>query len=201
MDLGSARVMTGVGAILAGVGFLGYGVLGVVGMVIFLMGIIEIANNLHDNSLRNDAITWFILTVVAFAIFIISFFLLFLIHNPTFSMLVMIITHAIGMPGVYYGRNGVSGFVYTPFTELLQFMELIMAAGIFASIPLIASSVFMYRIARRTYTYTGSDYVRIGGLLYIVGSVLTPIIIGLVLLLIAWLMIGIALLTTEVKHP
>ncbi|WP_243677801.1 DUF996 domain-containing protein [Vulcanisaeta distributa] len=71
MDLGSARVMAGVGAILACVGFLGYGVLGVVGMVIFLVGIIEVANNLHDNSLRNNAIIWFILTVVAFAVFII----------------------------------------------------------------------------------------------------------------------------------
>ncbi|GAB6947257.1 hypothetical protein JCM16161A_13870 [Vulcanisaeta sp. JCM 16161] len=201
MDLGSARVLAGVGAILAGVGFLGYGVLGVVGMVIFLVGIIEIANNLRDNTLRNDAITWFILTIVAFAVFITGLFLLFFIHNPAFSMLVMIMTHAIGMPGVYYGRNGVSGFVYTPFTEFLQFMELIMVVSIFASIPLIASSVFMYRITKKTHAYTGSNYVRIGGLLYVIGAALTPIVIGLILLLIAWIMIGAALLTTEVKHP
>ncbi|MGC9180691.1 MAG: DUF996 domain-containing protein [Vulcanisaeta sp.] len=200
MDLNSARITAGIGAILAGVGLLGYGVLGVVGMVIFLVGIVEVANNLRDNMLRNDVITWFILAITAFVVFIVGIFLLFFIHNPAFSMLVMIIVHAIGMPGVYYGHNGVYGFVYTPFTELLQFMELIMVVGIFASIPLIISSIFMYRITKRTYVYTGSNYVRIGGLLYVIGAILAPIIVGLVLLLIAWVMIGTALLTTELKH-
>ncbi|ADN50439.1 DUF996 domain-containing protein [Vulcanisaeta distributa] len=201
MDLNNAKVVAGIGAVLAGVGFLGYGALGIAGIVMFLVGIIEIAGNLRDNALRSDAIAWFILTIVAFAVFIVGLFLLFFIHNPAFSMVVMMIAHAIGIPGVHYGPSGIVGYTYTQFTELLQLMELVMIVGAFASIPLIISAAFMYRIARRTYAYTGSDYVRIGGLLYIVGAVLMPVFIGLILLLIAWLMIGIALLTTEIKRP
>lgn len=74
MDLNNAKVVAGIGAVLAGVGFLGYGALGIVGIVMFLVGgIIEIAGNLRDNALRSDAIAWFILTIVAFAVFIVAY--------------------------------------------------------------------------------------------------------------------------------
>ncbi len=73
MDLNNAKVVAGIGAVLAGVGFLGYGALGIVGIVMFLVRIIEIAGNLRDNALRSDAIAWFILTIVAFAVFIVAY--------------------------------------------------------------------------------------------------------------------------------
>jgi len=179
MSFDSAKVLAGVGAILAGVGVFGYVVPSIIGIILFLIGMLELANYFNDSRLRSDIIYWFIFGLIALILLASGIMALVVVYHPA------IVTH----PMIPY-----SGMRFI-FPGLLTLVIFIIIAAVF----FLLSAIYLRRAMETMSTRTNESLFSTGGLIYLIGAVLTFIVIGVFIIMIAWIIIGVALLS--VKEP
>lgn len=174
MSFDTGKILTGIGAILAGIGIFGYGILSIVGIILFLIGMLELAGYYNDGDLRRSTILWFVFGIVAAIILVVGIFTVFM----TFF------TH------VYMFRM----IPYTHPTALPALGTLILTV-VLTAIFLIISAIFLRRAMDIMAKRSGESLFNTGGLLYLIGAILTFVVIGIFLVIIAWIIIGVAALS------
>ena len=184
MSLETGKILAGVGAILAGVGMFGYVIPAIVGLILFLVGMIELADALNEPGIKDNTVKWFIFSILALIVLAIGVLvgLLSMIPIPPFNM---------------YRQAGPFHALYTIHSVwVLAWIAifLVVAAVLFILSARYLSNA-MDGLARRT----GEGLFRVGGRLYFIGAVLTIIVIGVILIPIAFIIIGIALLVVKIS--
>lgn len=167
MDPEIAKILAGVGSILAAAGPLMHGVVGIVGVVLLLVGLISLADYYGDQSMRNDAVYWFIYAVIA------------------------VIVLAIGASvGVFSLGVLMSGHLLASLLTLAGVIVVVVIAWIFYLLSAKRFRGAMSAMAKKS----NEGLFETAGTLYYWGAVLTIIIVGLVLLFIAYILAGVAFL-------
>ncbi|MEZ0248900.1 MAG: DUF996 domain-containing protein [Thermoproteus sp.] len=167
MEAELARILAGVGAILAAVGPFGYGVVGIIGVVLLLVGLVSLADFYGDQAMRNDAVYWFIFAVIAVIVLAVAFSLGFISVGALMS-----------------GRLFTGGF------GLVAFIVAVVLGWIFYLMSARRYRNVMSAMAKRS----GENLFETAGTLYFWGAVLTIILVGVILLLIANILAGVAFL-------
>ncbi|MEL9990062.1 MAG: DUF996 domain-containing protein [Thermoproteus sp.] len=167
MEAEMAKILAGVGAILAALGPLGRGVVGLIGAVLLLVGLISLADFYGDQAMRNDAVYWFIFVVIAIIVLAVAFSL-----------------------GVFSIGALMSGRLFTGGFSLIVFIVAVVLGWILYLMSARRYRNVMSAMAKRS----GESLFETAGTLYYWGAVLTIILVGLILMLIADILAGVAFL-------
>ncbi|MEM2552130.1 MAG: DUF996 domain-containing protein [Sulfolobales archaeon] len=180
-EIGSIRAFGGVGSILmllVMVPTVGW-ILGIVGLVFLLIALRKLSDVAKDESIFRNALIAIILGVAAIVIapLVILSALVGLFSTAMRSQEPIAITGT-SIPGILQTQTTIPpGF--------LGLLASIAIALIAFWVFLIASSYFLYKSYKSVSLQTGVGLFSTAGLLYLVGSVLTIILVGLVVILIA----------------
>ena len=187
MSLETGKILAGVGAILAGVGMFGYAIPAIVGLILFLVGMIELADALNEPGIKENTVKWFIFSLLALIVLAIGILvgLLSMIPIPPFNM---------------YRQAGPFHAPYVPY--MIHSVWVLAWIAIFlvvAAVLFILSARYLSNAMDGLARRTGEGLFRVGGRLYFIGAVLTIIVIGVILIPIAFIIIGIALLVVKIS--
>lgn len=183
MSFDSAKTLAGIGAILAGVGILGYVIPSIVGLILFLVGMVELADYFNDSKLKSDITGWFIFGLIALIVLTVGVFLALIPFTMSFSWLHM------NYPMI----------PYHPYHPLLASLLIIVIVIIVTAVFFLLSAVYLRRAMSNMSSRTGEGLFETGGLIYLIGAILTFIVIGVFIILVAWIIIGVALLS--IREP
>jgi len=177
MSFDTAKILAGVGAILAGVGIFGYVVPSIIGIILFFIGMLELANYFNDSKLRLDVIYWFVFGLIA----------LILLASGIIATVITYHSVIITYPMIPY--SGVR-FILPGLLTLVIFI-------IVAAVFFLLSAIYLRRAMEVMSIRTNEGLFNTGGLIYLIGAILTFIIIGIFIIMIAWIVIGIALISVK----
>ncbi len=184
-EINEIRMLGGIGSILVLLIMVPYAgvVIAAVGIVLVLIALKRLSDISKDTSIfRNALISAImgILAVVAISLLALGAFFV-AIYSTTYTQEQPI---PMGSPPGYDPRSGFSGLVAS-----------LVAALAIAWVFLIISSYFLYRSYRSVALYTGSGLFSTVGILYIIGSVLSIVAIGLLIVLVAVIIQAVAFFT------
>ncbi|WP_291767298.1 DUF996 domain-containing protein [Caldivirga sp. UBA161] len=183
MSFDSAKVLAGIGALLAGIGIFGYVIPSIIGLILFLVGMMELADYFNDRGLKSDIMNWFILGLIALIVL-------------TAGVFLAIIPFTISFSGMHMNYPMIPYHPYHPFlTSLLIIIVVIVTTALF----FLLSAIYLRRAMNNMSSRTGEKLFESGGLIYLIGAILTFIMIGVLVILVAWIIIGVALLS--IKEP
>ena len=173
-SLESSKNLAGIGAILLLLGFVpGAGiVIGIIGVTLLLTGIKGLATYYQDHEIYQDALTgviFYIIALIAIGIALIS-----LIFGGIFSGL------AAGLLGLVIG--------------LLVFIAGLIIAFIFYLLAAIRLRRAFSALAQKT----GEHMFETAGFILYLGAILTIIVVGLALILVAWILVFVAFFSVRV---
>lgn len=167
-----AKLLAGVGAILAAVGPFEH-VVGIVGVVLLLVGLISLADFYGDQPMKSDAIYWFVFAFIALIVWAIG------AGAGLFSL------------GTLLSGHFVMGIVW-----MIGFIIVIVIAWIFWLLSARRFRNVMSSMAKRS----GENLFETAGALYFWGAALTIILVGGILLIIAFILAGVAFLTMKTSR-
>lgn len=175
MEAETAKILAGVGAVLAIVGPFGYGVVGIIGLILVLIGLLGLADHFRDAEMRRDTIYWLIFAiigVIALAVaFTLGFFTIF------------------GFTGPPHRLFAIGGL-------------LVLIAGlVVAEIFLILAASRLRRVYAALAQRTGEGLFNTAGTLYFWGAVLTIVLVGALLILVSWILAAVAFFTAKLPPP
>jgi uncharacterized membrane protein len=179
MVLESDKTIGGIGAILIALGMI-IPFLGLVGIIMVLIAMKGFADYYADDSIFRDAlyaIIFGIVGIVVLGIFVILFFFATSITSVTTSM----------MPPVS-----------APFFALSAIGFIILALAI-VLVFFLLEAIFFRRAFDKLANKSGEGIFRTAGLLLLIGAVLTIVLVGLVLIFIAWIMAAVGYFSIKAK--
>jgi uncharacterized membrane protein len=179
-NLSTAKLLGGIGAILLVLTITPYlgALAGLAGIVLMLISFNMFSKIYNDPQVFKNALISFILAVVG------GFLAFFTVGATLFSMFSMMGTHG------QYSHHVFSNIgLGTTFAFIILYILLIISAHYLKSAFYLLSS------------YTGINLFRTGGFWYFIGTILTIVIIGILINLVAWILIAVAFFTTpeEIK--
>jgi len=181
MSFDTAKTLAGVGAILAGVGIFGYVVPSIIGIILFFIGMLELANYFNDSKLRLDVIYWFVFGLIA----------LILLASGIIATVITYHSVIITYPMIpYSGIRFIFRFIFPGLLTLVIFI-------IIAAVFFLLSAIYLRRAMEVMSIRTNEGLFNTGGLIYLIGAILTFIIIGIFITMIAWIIIGVALISVK----
>ncbi|MEM4297158.1 MAG: DUF996 domain-containing protein [Nitrososphaerota archaeon] len=187
--LGQAKILGGVGSLLMVLSIIPNTgpVLYIVGLVLVLIAVKQIADILKEQRIFNNVLTSVILGIVGLAV-----------------------GAAVGFAGFFslfrfdimdLGRLGRDGF-FGLFTrgQLLGFAITFIIALVVVWIFLIVSSVFLRRGLTEMGSRLGVGYFGTAGLLFLIGSVLVVVLVGFIIIFVASIILTVAFFSLP-EHP
>ncbi|HWQ16328.1 MAG TPA: DUF996 domain-containing protein [Sulfolobales archaeon] len=187
-EIGSVRAFGGVGSILMLLTIIPTvgGILGIIGLVFLLIALRKLSDVAKDESIFRNALIAVILGVVAVvitALVILSAF--FGVFSTVIRSQGPITITGTSIPGILQTQTTIPpGF--------LGLLASIIIALIALWVFLIASSYFLYKSYKSAALQTGVGLFSTAGLLYLVGSILTIILVGFVIILVAIILQAVA---------
>lgn len=175
MDVETGKIMAGVGAILLIVGPFFYGVVGIVGLILVLVGLLTLADHFKDAEMRRNAIQWVIFAIIAIVALVVAFAL------ELFALWSFM----------------VPPYAYSAMSELL----VIIAGLVVAEIFYVLSASRLRRVYATLAQRTGESLFNTAGTLYFWGAVLTIVLVGGILMLISWILAAVAFFTAKITPP
>ncbi|MFZ8806813.1 MAG: DUF996 domain-containing protein [Pyrobaculum sp.] len=173
MDLELAKVLAGVGGLVAGVGVFTNWVAALIGAVLIYVGLSAYVEKLGDVVARDDAVKWLVHVVFASVAFAVA-------QSATgFSLLSLHAVWAIPLAGVA--------------------LAVAVAAWVAGWVLQVASAYRMRRLLTLMKETTGEGLFGAANTLYWWGSALTIVLIGVVLLFAAYILIGVGFLTAKLQ--
>ncbi|MBP1449513.1 MAG: DUF996 domain-containing protein [Thermoproteus sp.] len=169
-----AAILAGIGAFLAAVGPLGHGTAGIIGVVLLFAGLIVLADAYGDVAMKNNAVWWFVFAFVAAIV-------LALAVGTAIASLI---------GGLLAGR-----FLWSALPLAVAGVVGLAAAWILFLLSAARFKAVMDSLADKT----GEGLFRTAGQLYRWGAVLIIALVGIVLLVIAYVLAGVALLIVGTK--
>lgn len=194
-EISSVRMLGGIGSILVllspiflSIPFAG-AALGIVGLVLVLVALRKLSDITRDESIFRNALISVIIGILSVAVFfavIVGLVLSFLTVGT--GARGVIITRTTGYPGATTAIHdlgpGFFGFI----------VSIIVALAILW-VLLIVSSYFLYRSYKSVALHTGIGLFSTAGLLYVIGSALAIILVGLLIMFIAGIIQVVAFFT------
>ena len=170
MSAEQGKSLAGIGALLLVIGtFIPF--LGIVGFILLMVGLRNLANHYKDSSIFGNALYGIIFGVIGVAAA--AFIIIAVIFGGSFL-----------------------GFQYTPGGAVTgNFVALIggiIIALVIAFIFYILMAIYLRRSFNTMANKTGIGYFRTAGLLLLIGAILTIILIGLILIFVAWILLTVA---------
>ena len=182
MSLESNKTLGGIGAILVAIGYIasftGYGtVLSLVGIILVLVAMKGLADYYNEPTIFNDTLYGFIFGIIG----IIALVAIFVSAFAGLSMTAMM----------------------DPQQILTSFAAWIIAGVILLVIFIILQAVFYRKAFSTLSSKSGEKMFDTGGLLLLIGAILTIVLIGVIILLIAWILIAVGFFSikTPVAQP
>lgn len=170
MDVEMAKILAGVGAILAAIGPFGYGIFGIIGAVLLLIGIISLADFYGDQDMRRDAVYWFIFAVIA--------------------LIVLVVGIVVGLLSL---GNLTHGNIFANILTIAGLAAVVIAAWVLYVLSAKRYRNVMSSLAKRS----GEGLFETAGTLYFWGAMLTIVLVGVILILIAYILTGVAFIVMK----
>lgn len=166
----SNKILTGVGALLVAIGslipFTGtIGIIAIVGIILVLIGVRGLADDFKEYSIFRKTLYGFVFEIIAI-LFGVAAFASFII-------------------GFLRGFT----FLNRPYFGLNIFVAIVLL--IFVFVFFVLGAVFFRQAFGALADKSGEGILRTGGLLLLLGAILTIILIGFVLLFVAWILIAV----------
>jgi uncharacterized membrane protein len=169
-ELESNKNLAGVGSILLALSFIP--IIGIVGIILILIGMKGLAKHYQDDSIYHNALMGFIFTVIgliAFAVLVVAFII------------------------------GVVASPFTMGTSLFFGVGLLLISGVVLFVFYLLGAL-QFKKAFSTLAQKSGEYTfETAGTILLIGAVLTIILIGIVLVWIAWIIVAIAFFS--MKQP
>lgn len=172
MSLESNKTLGGIGAILVALGSF-VPMIGIVGIILVMISMKGLAEYYNENGIFQNALYGIIFYIIA------------------------IIAAGVILVGAFFG--GIMGNVMEPdLADPLAFIGGIILAVIVAFIFYLLGSIFFKKSFDTLSAKTGEKMFGTGGLLMLIGAILTIILVGAILMLVAWILIAIAFFSIKV---
>ncbi len=202
MTLESSKTLGGVGAILIIVGSLGsiglgyVGILSLIGIILVLIALKGLSDHYNEGGIFNNALYGIITAIIGGVVSV--------------AVVVMGVLAAISKLGItdwnewmtQVQQNITDWNVFWPLIEPIVIG--IVAALIVLFIFFIISAVFFRKSLSTLSTKSGEKIFGTAGLLWLIGAILTIILVGLILIWVAWILIAIgffSIKTTAAQPP
>jgi uncharacterized membrane protein len=196
MTLESSKTLGGVGALLFVIGFLGFfgtgyaGILSLIGIILTLIALKGIADHYNELGIFNNALYGTILIIIGIVAFI--------------AVFVVAIINTIINSGVDWTNTVALQQYFMDLNNIMALLAPIVGALAVLFIFMILSAVFFRKSLTTLATKSGEKMFETAGLLWLIGAVLTIILLGFILIWIAWILIAVgffSIRTTAAQPP
>jgi uncharacterized membrane protein len=182
MTLESSKTLGGVGALLVVIGFLGFfgtgyaGILALVGIILTLIALKGMADNYNEIGIFNNALYGVITIIVGVVVFIAV-------------LAIMVLTTVLS--GLDWTNPASIQAYFMDFNNIWNILGTIIAALVALFIFMIISAIFFRKSLSTLAMKSGERIFETAGLLWLIGAVLTIILVGFILIGIAWILIAV----------
>lgn len=199
MDLDVSKNLGGIGAILLVIGALGFlgtgyaGILSLVGIILVLIAMKGLADYYNEGGIFNNALYGFLTTIVG---------VVASVAVLVISVLFALTTLAIDWTNPTEWTTVVQDF--TDFSALWTLIGSIIAALVVAFVFAIITAIFYRKSLNLLATKSGVNMFSTAGLLLLIGAVLTIIVIGFIIIWIAFILLAVgffSIKTTTTQPP
>lgn len=202
MTLESSKNLGGVGALLlviAGVGLFGnpyVGLLGLVGIVLVLIALKGMSDHYKEAGIFNNALYAVIIVIIGVVAFVgamIASFLAFLSSMPDWARKLIDAGDWAGFVSEFRTR------ALSDMSFIWPFVGAVILALVVLFIFAVIGMVFFRKSLNSLSTKTGVGLFGTAGLLMLIGAVLTIIVIGFLLIWIAWILLIVAFFSVRIQ--
>lgn len=189
MTLESSKNLGGIGALLMVIGSLGAfgtafaGVLGLVGLILLLIGLKGVADHYNEAGIFNNALYGVIFTIVGVVAFI-------------GAMVASILMALAGLTDLELGDLPNLGSVLqgrlADINTLWSFIAAIIVAIVVLFVFIVIAVLFFRKSMNLLAAKTGVTLFGTAGLLMLIGAILTIVVVGLLLIWVAWILVTVA---------
>ncbi len=170
MSMEPGKSIAGIGALLLIIGsFIPF--LGIVGLILLMIGLKYLADYYKDNNIFNNALYGIIFGIIGVAAA--AFLLIAVIFGGSFL-------------GIGYAPGGEIG------GNIIAFLGGILIALVVAFIFYILMALYLKRAFDALAGRSGIGMFRTAGMLLLIGAILTIVLIGLILIFVAWILLTVA---------
>lgn len=193
MTLESSKNLGGIGAILIVIGMLGFavpyaGILALVGLILLLIGLKGLADYYKEGGIFNNALYAIILVIVGGVVAIATVVVTALAAFSSIGIDLANVTD-----WTTFGTELTSRFTdFTNFSAIWTLVGALVAALVIIFVFAIIAVIFFRKSLKQLSSKTGVGMFSTAGLLMLIGAVLTIIVIGAVLIWIAWILVAVA---------
>jgi uncharacterized membrane protein len=183
MTLESDKTLGGVGALLVVIGFLGFfangyvAILALVGIIITLIGLKGMADHYNEAGIFNNALYGLITLIIGGVAFI--------------ATLVIVIIMAISSLDIDWANPAAIQTYFTDFTNIWNIIGAAIGALVVLFVFAIVSAILFRKSLTSLSAKSGEKIFETAGLLWLIGAVLTIILIGFIIIGIAWILIAV----------
>lgn len=193
MTLESSKNLGGIGAILIVIGMLGFavpyaGILLLIGLILLLIGLKGLADYFKEGGIFNNALYAIVLAIVGVVVAIAT------VVVSAFAALASIgIDLANVTDWTTFGTELTNRFTnFADFSAIWTLIGALVAALIIIFVFAIVAVFFFRRSLNQLSSKTGVGMFGTAGLLMLIGAVLTIVVIGVLLIWIAWILVAVA---------
>ena len=193
MTLESRKNLSGVGALLIVIGSLGFmvpyaAILTLIGLILLLIGLKGLADYYHEGGIFNNTLYSIILEIVGVVI----------------AVAIIVVTAVAALTSLGINLSNVTDWAtfgtelanrltnFADFGALWTLIGAIIAALIVLYVFVIIAAIFFRRSLNSLSAKTGVGLFGTAGILVLIGAVLTIVLIGLLLIWIAWILVAVA---------
>ena len=193
MTLESSKTLGGVGAILVVIGFLGFfaygytALLSLIGIIITLIALKGIADHYNEAGIFNNALYGFITLIIGVVAFI--------------ATVIVMILMAISNIDIDWTNPTAIQQYFMDMNNLWSIIGTLIAALVVLFIFVIISAIFFRKSLTSLSTKSGEKIFETAGLLWLIGAILTIVLIGFILIGIAWILIAVGFFSIKPTAP
>jgi uncharacterized membrane protein len=193
MTLESRKNLSGVGALLIVIGSLGFtvpyaAILTLIGLILLLIGLKGLADHYHEGGIFNNTLYSIILEIVGVVV----------------AVAMIVVTAVAALTSLGINLSNVTDWAtfgtelanrltnFADFGALWTFIGAVIAALIVLYAFVIIAAIFFRRSLNSLSAKTGVGLFGTAGILMLIGAVLTIVLIGLLLIWIAWILVAVA---------
>jgi len=193
MTLESDKTLGGVGALLVVIGFLGFfasgyvAILALIGIIITLIALKGMADHYNEAGIFNNALYGVITLIIGVVAFI--------------ATLAVVILMALSSINIDWTNPAAIQAYFMDFTNIWNIIGAAIGALVVLFVFTIVSAIFFRKSLTSLSAKSREKIFETAGLLWLIGAVLTIILIGFVLIGIAWILIAVGFFSIKPTAP
>jgi uncharacterized membrane protein len=179
MSVESNKTLGGIGALLVGIGFL-VPFLSLVGIILVFIALKGMADYYNDSGIFQNALYGLIFLIIG------------------------VIVGAVVILGAFFGIGWTAGMMpsdYSDMAALTTFIGTIVIGVVILFVFYLLAAIFFKKSFDSLKTKTGENMFGTAGMLMLVGAILTIVLVGLILMLIAWILAAVAFFSMKTGAP